>query len=103
MVCAAPKSLRLWRGTGRLLFHSRPLAHGGIQDFFADSQRGGGDFQQFVRINEFQGLFQAERLWRRKPQGLIGAGRTGIGELFFLAHIQFNVFSAAILPTTIPE
>ena len=55
-------------------------------------------FKQFVRTDELQGLLQAQDLGRRELQGIVGTGSTGVGQLLFLADIQFDVFLLRIFP-----
>ena len=70
-----------------LLLHGASLAHPGVKDFLADTQRFWCYFQQLISINEVERLLKAEDPRRCKAECFIGAGGTGIGEVFGLADI----------------
>ncbi len=78
-----------------LLFHGGTFPQGRIQNFFADPQMGGSDFQQFVGIDKIQGLFHGKNFGRDKTQGFVRTGGTGIGQLLFLTHIYLYVLASA--------
>src|SRR5699024_2254198 len=53
--------------------------------------------QQFVLVDKVQRLFQGQDLRRRQTQRFIGGGRTGVGQMFRLADIQFDVLRFSVL------
>lgn len=68
-----------------------------VQYFFSDAQAVRGDFQQLILIDEFQCLLETQYTRRSQLQRLIGRRGSRIGEMFCLTHVEFDIFSLAIL------
>ena len=85
------------RISNKLFFHAFSFAKTGVQGLFPDAERLWSHLQQFVSINELQGLLQTEDPWRGQLQSFICRGRAGIGKMFGLTYIQFNVLRLSAL------
>src|ERR1700682_1536524 len=68
----------------------------GLQDFFAEADRFGGDFHEFVVGDEFDGLLEAQFLVGDQADGFVGAGGAHVGLLFFLGYVDVHVLLAGI-------
>ena len=55
------------------------------------------DLKKLVRIDIFNGLFQAHEPGRDQSERLIGTGRTRVGQMFGLAHIDIDVHGLSAL------
>ena len=65
-----------------------------VQNGLAHPQALGSDLQQLVVRQEFQALLQAHLHGGSEPQGIVGAGGTGVGQLLLLAHVHRHVLAA---------
>ena len=67
---------------------------GRIQNLFADAQMLRRDLQEFICVYKVQRLFQRKNPGRSESQRFVGRGGTGVGQLFFLTHIDLDIFAA---------
>lgn len=67
-----------------------------LQNFFAQADGFGGDFDEFIVGNEFDGLFEAEFAMGNEANGFVGGRRAHVGELLFAGDVDFHVLFAGI-------
>lgn len=53
-------------------------------------------FDEFVVVDPFESAFQSELAAWRQLDGIIGAGCTGVGQMFLLARVDVHVLVAGI-------
>ena len=75
-----------------------------VEDGLADTGDSPCDLQQLVVGQKLQALLQAHLPGRHQPQGIVGAGGPGVGQLLFLADVDGDVLLlGAGTPTTMPS
>ena len=75
-----------------------------VQDALAQTQVFRGDLEKFIIRQELKALFKTQDAGRYKPQGLIRAGGTGVGQVLGTVRQTLTGTSSAFgqTPTTIP-
>src|SRR6185369_8262167 len=75
----------------------RPLALGRVQLLFAQADRLGCYFNQFVVVDELQGLLQCQHARRGELDGVVRAGGAHVGELLPFAGVDVQVVVLGVL------
>ena len=68
----------------------------GVEDFFAEADGLGRDFDEFVVGDEFDSGFESEHAVRDEANGFVGGGRAHVGLLFFFGDVDVDVGFAGI-------
>src|SRR5579875_940654 len=63
----------------------------GVEDFFAEADGFGSDFDEFVFGDEFNGRLKRKRTMRNEPNRFVGCGRAHVGKLLFFRDVDVNV------------
>ena len=98
----------LWRGWGdvvvghslgsagsiHLFFHAAALV--GVEDAFAETDVLRGGFDEFVGGDIFDGAFEGELEWWWETVAFFGASAAEVGEVFFLAGVDWEVIGAGV-------
>jgi len=74
----------------------------GIEEPFTKPDRFGGDFDQFVVVDIFEGLFQAEDGRRGQADGFVGPGGAHVGQLFPAAGVDHQIVFLRVLADDYP-
>ena len=66
-----------------------------VQDLLADAQVLRGDLQQLVLCQELQAALQAQLADGDQAQSVVGAGRTGVGQVLGLADVHVHILAGS--------